>query len=168
MLAGKAIRGTLDFRGRSTRLEVIAFWLAAMFVGIPLTSLFRLPEHGPGQLVATIGGYLVCAPFAALLVRRLHDLDHSGWWAVAPIPVVLVNAYQSALVSFETAPQSMPMWVSLALLIPIGIVFTFMIAPGAEGPNRFGSDPRSSIHPEQLGAGDQQDEAEGAQDPLLR
>ena len=167
MLAGKAIRGTLDFRGRSTRLEVMAFWLAVMFVGIPLASLFRLLEHGPGQLAATIGGYLVCAPFAALLVRRLHDLDHSGWWAVAPIPVVLVNAYQSALVSFETAPQPMPMWVSLALLIPIGLTLTFVIAPGTEGRNRFGPDPRRSIDPEQLRARDQQDEAEGAQDPLL-
>lgn len=170
MLAGKAIRGTLDFRGRSSRLEVMAFWLALMFVGIPLTLLLALiapVEAESKQLAATIFGYVTAIPLAALFVRRLHDLDRSGWWALAGVPVLLVHGYQSVRASLDAAPSSLPWWGSLAMLLPIGIAFTFIIAPGTEGPNRFGPDPRRSIDPEQLRAGDQQDEAEGAQDPLL-
>jgi uncharacterized membrane protein YhaH (DUF805 family) len=169
-LAGKAIRGTLDFRGRSTRLEVIAFWLAVMFAGIPLTFVLALlapVESESKRLTATILGYVTFIPLGALFVRRLHDLDRSGWWALAAVPVLLVNGYQSVRASLDGAPPSLPWWGSLAMLVPIGIVFTFIIAPGTEGPNRFGPDPRRSIHPEQLRARDQQDEAEGAQDPLL-
>ncbi len=171
MLAGKAIRGTLDFRGRSTRLEVMAFWLALMFVGIPLTLVLALlapVEDESKRLAATILGYVAFIPLAALFVRRLHDLDRTGWWALAGVPVLLVHGYQSVRVSLDAAPSNLPWWGSLAMLVPVGIVFTFAIAPGTEGPNRFGPDPRSSIHPEQLRASDQQEQADRAQDPLLR
>ncbi|MCA1197073.1 DUF805 domain-containing protein [Sphingomonas sp. R647] len=167
MLAGKAIRGTLDFRGRSTRLEVMAFWLALMFVGVPLTLV--LASLGDGsRLAATILGYALGLPFAALFVRRLHDLDRSGWGSLAVVPVLLVNGYQSVRASLDAAPSTLPWWGSLTMLALMAIVFMFVIAPGTEGPNRFGPDPRSSIDPKQLRARDQQDEAEGAQDPLLR
>ncbi len=169
-LAGKAIRGTLDFRGRSTRSEVMAFWLAVMFAGVPLTLLLALiapVEAESKQFAATILGYVAFIPLAALFARRLHDLDRSGWWALAAVPVLLVNSYQSMRASLDAAPSSLPWWGSLAMLVPIGIVFMFVIAPGTEGRNRFGPDPRRSIDPEQLRARDQQDEAERAQDPLL-
>lgn len=167
MLAGRAIRGTLDFRGRSTRLEVLAFWLAAMFVGIPLTSFFAPLGDGQYKLTAAILGYVLCLPLPALLVRRLHDLDRSGWGALAALPVVLINLYQSLRPGFDAAPPTLPWWGSLTLLALVAVVFIFVAAPGTEGPNRFGPDPRRSVHPEQLGAGNQQDDAEGAQDPLL-
>ncbi len=168
MLAGKAIRGTLNFRGRSTRLEVLAFWLAAMFVGIPLTSFFAPLGDGPYKLAATILGYVLCLPLPALLVRRLHDLDRSGWGALAAVPVVLINGYQSVRANFDAAPPTLPWWGSLTMLALMAVVFTFVAAPGTKGPNRYGPNPRRLIHPEQFRAGDQQDEAEGAQDPLLR
>lgn len=168
MLAGRAIRRTLDFRGRSTRLEVLAFWLTAMFVGIPLTSLFVSLGDGPSKLAATLLGYVLCLPLPALLVRRLHDLDRSGWGALAAVPVVVINGYQSVRANFNAAPPTLPWWGSLTMLALMAVVFTFVAAPGTEGPNRFGADPRGSIDPEQLRAGDQQHEAEGAQDPLLR
>lgn len=168
MLAGKAIRGTLDFGGRSTRLEVMAFWLALTFVGIPLTSLFAPLGDGAFPLAATVLGYVLCLPLAALFVRRLHDLDRSGWGALAAVPVLLVHGYQSVRASFDVVPPTLPWWGSLTMLALIAIIFTFAIAPGTDGPNRFGPDPRSSINPEQLRAGDRQDEAEDAQDPLLR
>ena len=51
-----------------------------LFFGIPRVT----PEGGFGLLLTIVGGFLcVAAPIATIpaSIRRLHDLDMSGWWA---------------------------------------------------------------------------------------
>ncbi|MGN0855342.1 MAG: DUF805 domain-containing protein [Kiritimatiellia bacterium] len=58
-----------------------ALGAALLVAGIPRVT----GEGGFGLLLAIIGGFLaVAAPVAAIpaTVRRFHDLDMSGWWAV--------------------------------------------------------------------------------------
>ena len=66
--------------------------------GGPLTGLFAL-------------GILI--PHLAVMVRRLHDTDRSGWWLLLGL---------------------LPLLGGLVLLI-------FFIIGGTRGPNRFGPDP---------------------------
>ena len=52
-------------------------------------------------------------PAIAVLVRRLHDTDRSGWWY----------------------------WISIIPFVGIIVLFVFLVQRGTEGPNRFGGDP---------------------------
>lgn len=174
-LVMRAITGIVTFKGRSRRTEFFYYWIAAMLVG----TIIRLIPHDlswrTDWVVDQGSQLLLLLPIFALFARRLHDANLSGWWALLLPPTMVFSIYSSAQFVFRdvqtgasTLPD-LPLWASLfqigGVLFVLAAIF---VIPGTEGPNRFGPDPRSSIHPEQLRAGDQQDEAERAQDPLLR
>lgn len=173
-LLKQSIVGTFNYKGRSRRTEVAMLWVATALT-MSVASGFTRPLGFPGdllaQLVIALGLLLPCF---ALLVRRLHDQDRSGWWASLLLPFTALSIYQRLEFTLLTPPPelahrlpALPGWI-IVIGLPIWLLLmTFILAPGTDGPNRFGPDPRSSIHSEQLGARDQQDEAEGAQDPLL-
>ena len=101
-----------DFNGRSSRSE---YWWAYLGI-ILITFVVGLVS---GLLGETIGGFIflifylaILVPSIAIGVRRLHDLDKSGWF------------YLLALVPL----------VSLILLV-------WFCMKGTDGPNRFGPDP---------------------------
>ena len=101
-----------DFNGRSSRSE---YWWA--YLGIILIAF--VVGLVSGLLGETIGGFIflifylaILVPSIAIGVRRLHDLDKSGWF------------YLLALVPL----------VSLILLV-------WFCMKGTDGPNRFGPDP---------------------------
>jgi uncharacterized membrane protein YhaH (DUF805 family) len=144
-LVVRAIRGIVTFRGHSRRTELVYYWIAAEAV-----------------------------PTFAQFTRRRHDANLSGRWTLLLPPTMVLGIYSSAQFVFRnvqtgasTLPD-LPLWASLfqigGILFFLAVIF---VIPGTEGANRFGPDPRS-IDPEQLRARDQQDDAEGAQDPLLR
>ncbi|BDI61643.1 DUF805 domain-containing protein [Qipengyuania nanhaisediminis] len=114
-----------QFDGRSRRAE---FWMFALFqimlFGALLLAFSVLRAFAGDSETGRFGSDLCAAamiaaalvlsvPFVALMVRRLHDLDRSGWWC-------LLN-----LVPFGT----------LALLVA-------MTFEGDHGPNRYGADPK--------------------------
>ena len=73
--------GYVDFRGRSNRGE---FWywqldnlLITLGLGILDTMLFG--TQGTGVL-GGLWGLVTLIPSIALLTRRLHDVNKSGWW----------------------------------------------------------------------------------------
>ena len=110
----------LDFQGRSSRSEywwgllgvciitfivafIIAFTLMIMGASENQINLAILPW----QIFTGIGGL-------ALAIRRLHDLDKSGWWYLIAFTIIG--------------------------LIPL---FIWYCTKGTEGPNRFGEDSLS-------------------------
>ena len=114
-----------DFKGRSRRRE---FWLFTLLTLICYGLAFMLlvmdrgdeARGGPGPLGLVVGIAIalfaigIIIPSLAVQVRRFHDQDRSGWFAL------------------------------LSLIPYIGglIVFVFMCLPGTRGPNRFGPDPK--------------------------
>jgi uncharacterized membrane protein YhaH (DUF805 family) len=66
-------------------------------------------------------GLAVLVPSIAVVVRRLHDRDLSGWWYLGAIVAGMIP-----FVGFIA---------SIALLV-------LMFLPGTPGPNRFGPDPK--------------------------
>ena len=116
MSFGEAIsscfRQYAGFDGRASRSE---YWFWNLFYWLMLMgSGFMMgvdPEFG-GILYAlvTLG---ILLPSLAVMVRRLHDLDKSGWmWLVCLIPLV----------------------GGIVLLV-------WFCQPGTNGTNRFGADP---------------------------
>ncbi|MEJ2624712.1 MAG: DUF805 domain-containing protein [Pseudolabrys sp.] len=132
----------LSLKGRISRHE---FWLGqalmivlALLLAVKLTVYFlamRQPASGawnPDALDLTLAlpFYFLSAalfwPVTAIAVKRLHDMDMSGWW----VPAALAVSYASALYNGSS------------LTFPF--VATVMLAGlphGTRGRNRFGADP---------------------------
>ena len=118
------------YEGRATRKE---YWktfagcaaLALAGAGLLVVGLPRVTPGGGFGLLLTIVGAVLCvaAPICSIPVsiRRLHDLDMSGWWAVA-------------LWFFGLIP-------GFGILVFIAAAFLFG-TDGAPGTTGFGPDPK--------------------------
>ena len=78
------------------------------------------------MLAKAAAGLALIWPLTAIYVKRLHDLNLSGWWTLA-VPAIAV-AFQ--MVGFK--PGSVYFTITILL---IGFI------PGTSGENKFGSDP---------------------------
>jgi uncharacterized membrane protein YhaH (DUF805 family) len=118
----------VNFEGRADRA---AYWWWVLFTIIVSviagaidraigSSILTTPEAA-GVSGATVGiltsiaSLVLFLPSLAVLVRRLHDTDRSGWW-------VLINAIP---------------------LIGWIVMLFFLLQPGSLGPNRYGQPPRT-------------------------
>ena len=89
----EALKKYATFSGRSRRKE---YWFFALFnVLISLVAILADVVIGTPTIIMTYGllyalyGLAVFIPGLAVLVRRLHDTDHSGWCAfLLLIPIV--------------------------------------------------------------------------------
>jgi uncharacterized membrane protein YhaH (DUF805 family) len=110
------MRHYADFSGRASRSE---YWLFVLgFIIIYAVCLFidfailGIPQSGVPALSAI--AYLVhFIPGLAVLVRRLHDIDRSGWWLLISLVPVIGGIWLLVLLCTE----------------------------GTYGPNRFGPGP---------------------------
>ena len=98
------------FSGRASRSE---FWFFVLLQYILLFGCLMFYPMGIGlqlfSLVA-LGNFL---PYVSVLVRRLHDTDHSGWWY----------------------------WLGLVPLVGVVVLLIWFCTRGTAGSNRFGQDP---------------------------
>jgi uncharacterized membrane protein YhaH (DUF805 family) len=121
------LRRYAEFTGRSRRKE---FWMWVLFTTIVCSILAVLGIWGAEErlfssdeelmlyFACTLGLFslLIFIPNLAVIVRRLHDTDRSGWnilWGLVPLLGGLILLY-------------------------------FYVTEGTQGPNRFGADPKGS------------------------
>lgn len=112
----QAIKRYTDFEGRSNRSEYWLFILFCIIFGMACAMIDaytgNINESGRGALTSIF--YLFTfVPSLSVMVRRLHDIDRSGWW-----------------------------WFIIFIPIGGAIVLlAFLLLPGTQGPNRFGEQP---------------------------
>ena len=79
-------------------------------------------------------------PLTALLVKRLHDVGHSGLWTLFQhgFLFALLCAVASAA---RLSAGSMLFWALLLLACAVGllVVFVFTLLPGEDGRNDYGT-----------------------------
>lgn len=112
------------FSGRARRQEYWLFYLDCIIVSSALSSLSLSLVHDivANVIVTTVSvawTLFIIIPSLAVLVRRLHDTNRSGWWLL------------------------------LYLLPVIGaiVLFVFTLLPGTVGENDYGDDPKASELP---------------------
>jgi uncharacterized membrane protein YhaH (DUF805 family) len=114
-----------NFKGRARRSEywfiqffLVATNLAAAAIDLALMDgdVDRFIANGGGGIVGLIWILATIVPALAVLVRRLHDTDRSGWWA---------------LIGF------VPIIGTIAILI-------FTVTDSTQGENRYGASPKDS------------------------
>ncbi|MCA0044300.1 DUF805 domain-containing protein [Celeribacter litoreus] len=105
----------VTFSGRARRAEywwwVLFTTVAGAVLAVIDTALFGFEQnYDPLNSIFSLATFL---PSISVWVRRLHDVNRSGWWA----------------------------WLILIPLIGWIILLYWAVKGGTEGPNRFGPDP---------------------------
>ncbi len=139
--------GTFDFRGRSTRTEVITFYIASQLLsGLLVLPLYELSVDLNFEAEREVRGavtLLLTVPLPALLARRAHDVGQSGWLALLLL-VALVTAALSdhgslhivGIAKFEA------FWLDALLLLAIIGLWAVTLLPPTPEANRYGLNPR--------------------------
>ncbi len=114
MNMSEAVRTVLSkyatFSGRAARPEFWWWVLATVLVSIVLNVLDHAAGMGELSPLSSLFGLFILVPQIAVAVRRLHDIDRSGWWLlIGLLPIVG--------------------WL---------VLLWFYIQPGTPGANRFG------------------------------
>jgi uncharacterized membrane protein YhaH (DUF805 family) len=108
-------RNYVTFSGRAARSE---YWYWALFIfilmivtGILDKAMFPDSESSQGPITA-VASVVTLLPSLAVGVRRLHDIDRSGWW-----------------------------YLIVFTIIGIFVLIYWACQPGTAGSNRFGPKP---------------------------
>jgi uncharacterized membrane protein YhaH (DUF805 family) len=111
----------VNFSDRACRSE---YWFWFLFVIIGDIVTYGIDYAIGAQVTGALFGLAVLIPGIAIAVRRLHDLDRSGWWILLWfIPIVG--------------------WI---------ILLIWFCTRGTEGSNRFGPDPLGGMAPQMRAA----------------
>jgi uncharacterized membrane protein YhaH (DUF805 family) len=135
-----------DFSGRSQRSELVVYIAAMMVLSLTILLLNALLSEAFG---VPYGAYIQDALWLTaipLFVRRLHDQDRSGWFALILLAVLTLRFYER--IQFDMGRFPLPdvgypyKLVAMALVVAFWV---FAFWPGTDGENRFGPDPRKDI-----------------------
>jgi len=139
-----------DFSGRASRNE---YWSSWFF--IQLTSIFLLIfafRARPLFLIFIIFSIFIIIPSLAVTVRRLHDVNKSGYWLIVPLPLIFISylsLFLFSLFSPENQSDGSNFFQIISLVTYItGIfmaslwycfpIFMFLTQSGDKDKNRYG------------------------------
>lgn len=142
------LRRYAQFSGRARRAEYWWFVLFGLIVGVVAAILdsalgLRVARSNSGPIAGLVSLALLC-PQLAVGVRRLHDIDRTGWWLALPVAFGMAIGATIAAGLFGGLGGG-----GAALLGILGLAaFAFAVlllvwacSRGTAGPNRFGPDP---------------------------
>lgn len=153
-----------EFSGRSRRKEYWLFFLGVLLLYSALLILMLVLLGGAvlsaiqgnassdsmgavlGQSIMGIGvAFLIVLVWWALLipslavgVRRLHDIDRTGWWLMLGYGPWILGEVLAPAAQSETLADIF----ILGSMIGFIVLLVFAALPGTRGPNRFGPDPK--------------------------
>ena len=141
----------LSFKGRINRARYLVVQLALLTAWLVLW--LKSPFDFSSQWEAWVVAIALIWINTATTVKRLHDRNRSGWWAVAVFVIGRLSyvyyglffglyfgvdisiAWKLLLVMFAVAFSLLQTWVIIELFFLIG----------TDGPNRFGPDPTRNL-----------------------
>lgn len=112
----KCIRNYATFTGRASRSE---YWYFALFFFIghmitnTLDNAFFHANNDAQHTITTLFSLVLLLPAIAVAVRRMHDVNRSGWWLLIELTII-------------------------GIIYPI---LVWKCTKGTTGPNNFGPDP---------------------------
>ena len=105
--------------GRARRKEYWMFVLVNFVITVALSlisPLIGVGARGGWGLLAVIYTLAMIIPSITVHVRRLHDIDRSGWW----------------------------MWISLIPLVGVLVLLLYAVREGTPGSNQYGPNPKGA------------------------
>ena len=104
------------WEGRASRPEFWWFHLGAWLIMIVAGIIGAIIGT---WIIYALAGLALILPSIAVLVRRLHDTNRSGWWY----------------------------WIELLPLIGLIVILVFVLSASDEGDNKYGPNPHGSVAP---------------------
>lgn len=101
------------FNGRARRKEYWMFYLFNFVIAIVLGFVGSIIGTTIGVLF-TIYSLAILIPSIAVMIRRLHDTNHSGWW----------------------------WFIGLVPIVGVIILFVFLVRDSQPGENQYGPNPK--------------------------
>lgn len=154
-LFAHTVRHMLDFAGRATRAEFLAYIVLsqAAAILIVLPAAWLAPAEAKGWLRFAVE-FAAVIPALALVVRRFHDFGLGGRWSLIMLAVAL-RSFVLELLSLvggweaRSAVESPLAYVDWLLFLPFAILYLLLLAaPGTKGANSYGPDPRQWLRPD--------------------
>jgi uncharacterized membrane protein YhaH (DUF805 family) len=142
-------RFLFSFKGRINRARYLVVQLALLTFWLILWLKFSFQFSSQWEALHWIVAITMIWINAATTVKRLHDRNRSGLWAVA---IFIVNRLSYAYyglffglyfgVDISTAKELMLVMLAVALsLLQTWVIIELVFLMGTDGPNRFGPDP---------------------------
>jgi uncharacterized membrane protein YhaH (DUF805 family) len=163
----RPLKNYAKFSGRASRAEfwwfflfvMILYFLALFIVGgmgrglaamNPGADIFR-GTFSSSVVVVVLYWLFLFIPTLAVQIRRLHDINRSGWWLAGFwLLYVIYMGLTFSMMSTATSNPGMPPNMgnlaavgifAIGLLVYSIILLVFFCLRGTQGPNRFGNDP---------------------------
>ena len=129
-----------SFEGRIGR-GIFLLASTGLFIGLLLYQFLT------GGLWLILLGYAVWGYMqSALLVKRLHDVNRTGFWALAPAAALTIGGAVFSFIGDTPTPSALRLvGFSVPLACGMGFVLGFLAfvgsKPGSSRENRFGDPP---------------------------
>lgn len=105
------------FTGRARRKEYWFFFLISVIISIILSVIDgSFGSNGGMGVLSTLYSLAVLIPGIAVSVRRLHDINRSGWWLL----------------------------IALVPILGAIVLLVFMVQDSTPGENQFGPNPKNA------------------------
>jgi len=129
------------FTGRAPRSE---YWWFSLFTALisVLGGVISATLYGdPGEpTLYDITGLLLLLPSVAVSIRRLHDVNKSGWWLLYPLAGLILIPIASLF--DDTSLMDSAIVISIALMT-LGYLYVLYLAikKSDSGENQYGKSP---------------------------
>lgn len=129
------LRKYCNFSGRSSRYEYWSFTLVYALLSLlvqAMDSIFGM------RVLVLLFGLAMLLPSWGVAVRRLHDVNRSGWWLLLPSVITVVGAIISKHAGLTDSP-SMYIFIMVAVIISSFVILYWFIKKGDETSNDYGN-----------------------------
>jgi len=162
------IENYFNFKGRATRTE---YWWPTIFILVLTNVLYMIgglifPEYGciytceeltPIDYAPNVVNAITIIPLLAVLFRRYHDINKSGWWFLFPvIPMVIFSFVSIYAILVEIPPESTEpdfwalfdntLFLSSFIVLALSFLYAYVYLPlkiGDKEANRYGEVPQN-------------------------
>src|SRR6476619_6517163 len=132
------LRKYVDFMGRARRFEYWWFLLFCLLVGIATSIVDRIvapgyvAAHGRGP-IGMLASLALFLPSLAVAVRRLHDIDRTGWWILGFYAALIVLVWSAMVATFTGHPGTAAISLLLMGVLAIWLI-VWLVTKGTPGP----------------------------------
>jgi uncharacterized membrane protein YhaH (DUF805 family) len=138
-------------KGRAPRAEYWWFALlvvlidgAASLVDFVLDNAFEKFGGNHGGFFTMIAAVVLILPQLTVSIRRLHDVDRSGWWLLAPAGIAFAAGIAAGATSGDVGGSGLST-ATIALMVAavaaLVMIIVWSLMRGTVGDNRYGPDP---------------------------
>lgn len=148
-----------NFKGRASRKEywmfILFFFVFSLIAGILDNilglNLYLYGQQFPYGWIYLIFGLAHFIPMVAVLIRRLHDVDKSGWWILyCYIPYLFIFASIAIIESLPVLAMIIMGVGYIASLVLAIMLLVFICSKGNADNNKYGIIPESKLPDKEL------------------